>query len=552
MNLEDVSIIAWLQEKTFINEMGRPITFDNHFFLYDIYRDWSKEQAVMKCSQIGESTERIIKCVYACKKKLWNVIYTLPTSEDVGKFVRTKVNKMMEVNRHIFGRQNKRDTDNVGLKAIGDRFLMFQGTISRSAAIMATADVLIHDEIDRSDLSVIADFRSRVKGADSWGGVWKLSNPSYPEIGIHKEYLESDMKRWHIKCGKCDRLQALDYTANVDVEGKRYVCRFCAATLTRADRSRGRWIAKYPERDKSGYHISHLMAPWISAAEVIKDVEGTEVERADPEYAHNFVLGIPYEASDVVVGRTLIMDNWTRELLLGGKTYLGVDVGRDKHFTLRNRKGVFRIGTFEDWEDLDILMNKYDVATAVIDALPETTMSQRFCQRYPGRAFMCYYTRDRKKLGQQAKTTNTLPDWLSMSTGKNQRNYVVSAQRSRGIGDLVKFWLAGDSLISVERGPALDRFCDHWRTVRRMRVKDEMETDLYQWTTVSDNDHYVHSDLYSYIAALLGGAYSTAGGAAVGGVSSGRPQGLIEETEAGTYRARLKDAMADSGYVTDD
>lgn len=531
--LEQHSIIAWLNKNRFINEMGDPITFHRHFFLYDIYRDWAKEQAVMKCSQIGESTERIIKSTFGAKCKRFNIIYTLPTDDDVSKFVRTKVDKMIQLNPQVYGNL-KGNVDNVKLKEIGDRFLMFQGTVSKSAAIMATGDLLVHDEIDRSDLKVIADFRSRVK-ASRYKGIHKLSNPSLPEIGIHKEYLESDMKRWHVKCGECKKLQPLDFEANVNPATRQFVCRFCGLPITDRDRARGVWIPEHPDRKKSGYHISHLMAPWISAGEIIDDVLGTTTRPPDPEYAYNFVLGLPYEASDVVVGAHVIMDNWTPRVPPGKQMYLGVDVGRQKHFVLGVRGGIMAVGTFEDWSYLDEIITKFDPIT-VIDALPETTMSDTFIRRYTGRVFKCYYARDRDRR-----------DMLSWGSDKEEGT--VKADRSRVMGELVRELNEGKILVSIPKGDKLTTLVRHFKWIRRMKEEDHMGNLRYQWTTVNPEDHYVHAAMYWLMARTKGNEdHRPMGGGAVI-VPSDEPPSIVAETESGVIESRLREAMLESGFI---
>ncbi|MGE1070928.1 hypothetical protein, partial [Pantoea agglomerans] len=65
------------------------------------------------------------------------------------------------------------------------------------------------------------------------------------------------------------------------------MCKTCKVELTREQRRTGKWVAQVPGKKISGYHISHLIAPWKTAEDIIADSEG------DQEYFHNFVLGEP-------------------------------------------------------------------------------------------------------------------------------------------------------------------------------------------------------------------------------------------------------------------
>ena len=101
-----------------------------------------------------------IKVPFTMKEWGWNIIYTLPSDRDVWEFVPTKTDKMIMTNKTL---QKALQTDKVELKQMFDRFWHFKGTRSKTAAIMTTADLLIHDEIDRSDLGVVTEYKSRIK-----------------------------------------------------------------------------------------------------------------------------------------------------------------------------------------------------------------------------------------------------------------------------------------------------------------------------------------------------------------------------------------------------
>ena len=151
------SIIEWIAKKSIVNEKGEPLDFYNRPFLLDILRDWSPEIVVVACAQVGKSVTFITKVIFAVKYALFNIIYTFPTDDDVRGFVASKVNKFIQANKQEF---DGMDSDNIERKEINGRFIFFQGTVSKSAGISDTADVLVHDEISRSDQNKIQTYIS--------------------------------------------------------------------------------------------------------------------------------------------------------------------------------------------------------------------------------------------------------------------------------------------------------------------------------------------------------------------------------------------------------
>src|SRR5882672_5769157 len=171
----NISILGFVAKNNIVNEKGEPIEFYDRQFLIDILCDFTREQVVKKCSQIGGSLLFTLKTLWMPKYKGWNIIYTFPTDDDVKEFVGSKTNKVIEANPSVFGGLQ---TDNIERKQIGDRFVFYKGTVSKTAAIMTTADLLIHDEADRSDQKMLNSYKSRIKGKDSFKGRWVFSNPT--------------------------------------------------------------------------------------------------------------------------------------------------------------------------------------------------------------------------------------------------------------------------------------------------------------------------------------------------------------------------------------
>lgn len=499
-NLEDYSILAWVMKHQIRSEKGEILDFSDRLFLLDILTDWSREIAWKKCSQVGGSVVFNIKTFFGLLNLGWNIIYTMPTDSDVEEFVKAKTNPIILANPQVFG---KLATDAVYLKQIGDRFLHMKGTISKTAAISTSSDLNIHDEASRSDQPTMNTYKSRL-AASKFRGTWMFSNPTTEKDVLDEKWNVSDQKEWYIKCQACEEEQQLSWPESVDKVRGCYQCKECKKPLTREARRIGRWINRDGVAWKgqvekpysvSGWHTSHLMAPWIPASDIIESSEG------DQEYFFNFVLGEPYNPGDLKVSRATILDNWTpKDLSLGKQWYLGVDVGNLKHYVLGTELGVVKVGKFSRWSELDDMMKMYD-PMLVIDAMPDNTMSKYYVDTYP-RALMSFF--------QDNKNNPQVIVWWGRNTGslmeERNRNGIVYSNRNRIVDKMIDDILNAKILFGMPSDRDLKEFVKHWETLRRVKVADARGIESYEWDSTTGEDHYVFATLYYYLARLGVGA----------------------------------------------
>ena len=361
------STLLWTVHNSFKTERGDLFEFKDHRFLKDIFDDWTPEQTCRKSSQIGFSNMVIVKAMHAAKYRGYNVIYTLPTTSDMSQFVSSKVNAILGHNPLLS--ELTRDKDSIVQKKVGDAYIYYRGTFSQKTekekseshvGIMLSSDLNIHDESDRSDQTILEQYESRLD-ASKYKGLWYFSNPTNPFTHSQKKWAISDQKHWFIKCSHCNHWQYLDFFKNI--KNGKYVCQKCHKELTDDDRRGGQWVRKYKGKSVSGYWINHLMCPWIPASK-IEDQAKTKTK----QFLYNFVLGLPYIGSDVVVDKTVILRAIERVENTKEYNCIGVDQGLKKHYAIGNKEGIFKVGVVDDWADIEFLMKKYDVQTAVFDA----------------------------------------------------------------------------------------------------------------------------------------------------------------------------------------
>ena len=462
------SIMDWIVRNEIKNEKGEILDYSKHLFLLDILTDWSQEIVIKKAAQIGGSLTFNLKVLFAIQHFKLNVIYTFPTSSDVSEFVVSKTNKLLQANPQVF---KELATDNVERKEIDGRFLFFKGTVSDTAPIMTSADLLVHDEVSRSDQKTLEDYKSRTK-ASVYKGRWLFSNPTTEKDILDQQWKISDQKEWFITCQKCKFEQILKWPDSVDLNRRCFQCVACKNALSDEERTKGRYVAQYPERTVSGYHMSLLMNPATTAEEIIKDSEG------DQEYFYNFILGEPYNPGDLRVTRSTILDNWTPKSLVTGNYYLGVDVGNIKHYVLGSEKGVIKVGRFSAWSELDDLIRIYKIRGGVIDSNPDNTMARYYVETYPTQMLMSTFS-------QSANNPQALVWW-----GEDDKSSTVYSSRDRVIDKLIYEIVNARILFGLASDYDFREYLKHWETLRRVKETNNAGIERYVWASVNNEDHY--------------------------------------------------------------
>lgn len=428
MKLADLSIHAWLTENAIKNEKGDLIDFRDHPYLFDIYRDKSKNLVVMKAAQVGMSVCEILKNLYDAKSNNMDILYTLPTDDEAKVFVGSSVNRIIANNPILL--EWTQDKDSVEQKSVGGSRIYFRGTWGKRKAQSTPADRLVHDEIDTSKGDVIAAYQARLQHS-KLAQTHVFSHPSFPDITTDMFWKLSDQKHWFVECKSCGEWDYLSWNMkderemSVCLERRVFVCKHCRGELKDMNRRRGQWVAKYPSRTEwSGYWVPLLVAPYISADYIIKKYEDGKIS---PFEFSTKVLGQPHNDGSA----KLLLSHFTQNLTgsqwaptKNERVVMGVDTGIKLDYVLGNVKGLFHHGEAEDYDELDALMERWPKMIAVVDGGGDLIGSRKFKARWPGRVFLCFMAGD--------KQTEELVDW-----GKKNESGTARGDRNRLIQLLV-------------------------------------------------------------------------------------------------------------------
>lgn len=477
--ISDVSIIAWIKEHGIKTEKGDPIDFKDHPFLYDIYRDMSPMQVIMKPAQVGASTMMNIKPFWIMDKIGLDIIYTLPSDSDVTDFVSSKTNRLIAQNPYLL--ELTKDRDTVEQKQIRNNIIYYRGTWTKKAAMMVPSDCNIHDEVDASKQEVIADYETRLKHSNyKWR--WYFSHPSMEGTGVHKLYLTTDRKNWFITCHSCKHEQVLTWPESIDRSIEQYVCKKCRQPLSDNDRRDGAWKpTSEDKKDKSfgrsGYWISSLMCPWVTAHEII---EASETK--DPEYFHTKVLGLPYSGGGTKVTKNILYDNLTNRVnSQKGRIVIGVDTGIKIHYVVGNHEGLFYYAETDGYDAIESLLARFPESVVVIDQGGDLISPRKLREKYPGRVFLCYFRADRK--------TMQLVAW-----GEGAEEGKVICDRNRMIQLVVdEFTDKRVPLQGTEKD--WEDYVGHWGNMYRISTENALGVEVNKWER-SGPDHLALATVY--------------------------------------------------------
>ena len=433
--------------------------WEDHQYLLDIYEDVSQTIVIKKGAQIGVTTYAMIKDAWFADTHNVSTIYTMPTDTDVSNFSRARMTPMIDNSPYLS--KAITDINNVGLKQIGNSFMYFKGAWSERQAISVDSDFNIHDEIDFSKPDIIDMYRERMSHSKfKW--FLGLSTPTIPEYGIDYLFNRSDKKEWFIACPKCGKEQTLKFPDSIkgDTKEARYACLYCKGTITDDARRWGCWKATGDKEWKvSGYHISQMMAPWISAVEILRKEEISRIrptkELGGIKDFYNFVLGEAYGGENQPLNRDLLLSCIQNKYSMekeGRNTVMGVDQGDRLHVTIWKREKdrsirLIHSGVYTDFDiDLPNLMDKYGVTYCPIDALPNKHSARKFALKYPGKVWLVYYNAQQKEPVKWYKDEDTKEyriiankiDTLDNMSGKFKEHQIILPQLNQELDEFIR------------------------------------------------------------------------------------------------------------------
>ena len=470
---------------------GIPFTFERHEYLAALYADTHPHIVLSKAAQMGLSTYGNLRSIHSgIYKPFRGILYLFPSRTDVTEFSKSRVDPLIEENPESIGKWIT-DTDSANIKKIGRSYLYYRGMRSRVGLKSVPVDFIVFDEMDEADPSSVDMAMERMSHSE-FREVLKLSNPTLPDYGIDKAFQETDQRYWLLKCPSCGEYTCLEDTfPKCLLEVGDRVIRACQKCQGELNPSVGEWVAKHPDvTEKRGYHFSQLFSRYVEPAAIL---HGFRTTNNLTEF-YNLKLGIAYvEATDrltiqEVLGLCGHDENASSD---PGPCSMGIDQGRFLHVTIgkpeRGRAGkIVHIGEYDGWEQLDRLMEIFNVSRCVVDAMPETRNARAFAERHRGKVYLCYYS-EHQKSGARWNDED-----LTVSINRTESMDASHGEIQRG-----RLVLPRDCKMAQE-------FAEHCHnTAKKLEEDEQTGSKRYVYVKLGP-DHFRHSFNYEAISRHYG------------------------------------------------
>ena len=446
--------------------------------------------AVMASAQCFKTETFLAKCVAQAD---WGrkVIYVIDTDAKAHELVHERIDKNFNSSWYFARRVNK--TNNVSQKLIGDGIMYFRGGQTPSKASSTAADTVVRDEKDLMKPAVSALYPKRLNAAPD-PRLWDLGNPTHPETGIHDDFLNGDQRRWHVPCQRCGYDAPLDFKLYVKPDG-RIECVKCGKPFDNW------WPGYYkPHNPSAEYPSYHIHAIMNGLCDKIRRVQiWRDLESDDPlieEAAVRMDLGLPYASSSVGLTfedvKLSAHDGGNSPYAPGGLMVVDPGGVHDVQIYAKPVAGQPRrcvwSGTVKTFEELEKLENDSDVEFGIIDAMPELTTVETWCNRRKGKWKRVFYNMD-DEAGFRWQISTKLP-------------HVINANRS-----LLADWLVAQIRKQFIRFPGTlakykkSRLTEHLLAPRRRLERNEKTGKIkVRWLEEGNKaDHQFHCGIYGLI-----------------------------------------------------
>ncbi len=503
LTLSIPDILPWVNS---IKLDGRKFSVEGHEYQRDFLTEQARRQVFLKGAQLGVTSIAMLRTVYGLINSNYpqGALYLFPSRGDAADFSRGRFSPLINDNpviaRHV------QDTDAQTIKRIGKAMLYMRGARSTSKAggfkRSATAlksvpvDRICYDEVDEMAPDMVDLASERISHSDIKEEIF-LSTPTIPDYGVDKLFQQSDQRHWFIRCSKCggETCLELEFPGCLEELSDGRTIRLCQRCRDNEIHPRdGRWVAQYPElgMELVGWRISQLNSMFIDPAKILQlyldppNGNLTEVMNSKLAKAH-------IEAENRLSASAVLSLCGPDKVASSdeGPCYMGVDVGRLLHFVIGKRcwnmaGKIVHVGTVESFEDLSKLMKEFNVAKAVVDALPETRKVREFASAHRGKVFLCYY-RDHQTGGYA---------W-------NEKTLTVATNRTEAL-DASHAELAEGTVELPAESKELQEFAQHCSNVARVLHTDP-ETGSSRYVYIKTGaDHYRHAQSYEAMARGFG------------------------------------------------
>jgi len=294
------------------------------------HMDRSKKVVFKKGAQVGGTECGNNWIGYIIDQDPGTCMIVWPSLPDVMTNTKLRITPLIEhtpvLKEKIQNHKGRKEGSSARFKNFDGGALVLTGANSASGLRSVPARFLFLDEIDaypddvegEGDPISLVSARSRTFSKRK---AFLCSTPTFKgRSKIHKEFIASDQRFFHVPCPHCKEKQKLKWeqisfevAKNEDgselrdedgfslVEKASYFCEHCGEEIQEHHKtkmlSHGEWIPENPRSPTPGFHLNALYSPlgWYSWKEAAQDFVKTDGDPDKEKAFVNTVLGEPYE-----------------------------------------------------------------------------------------------------------------------------------------------------------------------------------------------------------------------------------------------------------------
>lgn len=267
----------------------------------------ARRVVLMKSAQVA-GTEAILNWAgwFICTQRAPMMIVH-PTIDVAERFSKQRIASMIDdcpQLRELIPPARSRDSGNTTLlKEYPGGILIISGANSGASLRSLPIRYLALDEVDAypNDLDGEGDPISLAEARTTTfprRKVFLCSTPTIESLSrIHREWLASDMRRYHVPCPHCATFNPLRWEhlhwPDGAPEQAAYACPACGAIIPEHHKTAllaaGRWVADRPESPTPGFHLSGLYAPIGLGLTWVELAKEWEAKKRDPAQQKTFI-----------------------------------------------------------------------------------------------------------------------------------------------------------------------------------------------------------------------------------------------------------------------
>lgn len=501
---------------------GRPFSLDGREYVRQVIRDYSSEIWIPKAAQMAFTVTALTRSIHNVVVRRWNGLYLLPVKTGSKTFVQGRIDPILDSNPQLA--KKFAGVDNVLHKQTGDKINLYvRGTNIPRELQEIPVDFEVWDERDRMVDENLPDARHRMDGSEI-RQLLVLSTPTVDGYGVYSEdgWDISDQHRWEVRCPGCNRFQVLNYEesaldySNLKIGDDKFdcalECAFCKREISDLERrtmnSTGRWTMFKLDGRIRGYHISQFNSPTQPLYEIMSDYFAGQREIRRLRSFWNQNMGRSFTAAGDKITPELLDKLRTAGYRMGGipasALSIGIDVGNAIHTTVyheqKNRKMLWDLKIFRNWDDLDKYLESLPTWKGVIDAHPEKSKAYDLALKFHGRLFIGF-SDDRPQAHEMA----------NFGVLKNGEAGHVTIDKTMALDNYIQGMLKGTTIVPSDARELGERmpnkpyngfYHQHLQMVR-IEQEDAKGKIVGRWKKNRNLDHWHHSGMFATVATMI-------------------------------------------------